>query len=235
VTAQPSTLGSIRNFAWVEPGRVARGEQPVLDDWVFEALASVGIRGMLSLRPDGETPPVGGRRPWPDYHVDHERRLALAHGMRFRHAPLQDFSAAPPAELAAALAALDEEVAAGPAVYVHCRAGAGRAGLITAAWSIASGGSGDDAARTYARFMHHIIVAAGYADLERADMLRRVGQPQVLWALEQIAAALGSPVTCDLDLLPPAPPAECDGWAEMYHEVLRPWREARGLRVVHQL
>jgi hypothetical protein len=47
-----------------------------------------------------------------------------------------------------------------------------------------------------------------------------VGQPALWWALREIVAALGSPVTHDPPfLLPPERPAHADD----YHDALRPW------------
>src|SRR5690348_5486460 len=96
----PTTLGSIRNFAWVEPGVLARGEQPALEAHTFEALRTAGITAILSLRPDREPPSTNSVRPWPEYRMEDEDALAQSHGMRFRNSPLTDFSAPSPAQVA---------------------------------------------------------------------------------------------------------------------------------------
>src|SRR5437870_13409908 len=159
----PHALGDIRNFAWVAPGILARGEQPRLDRTTFQTLCDQGIRSIVSLRPDGEVPPVRGVRVWPEYHVAEEQTLAEEFGMRFGHAPLADFSAPHPRELAQALVVLDDAVASASPTYVHCRAGAGRVTLVTGAWMIAQGHSGDQVAATYQRFMEHVAQTAGLA------------------------------------------------------------------------
>src|SRR5207248_8510977 len=58
----------LRNFAWVEPGVLARGEQPS---------------------------PMA-RRVWPAYHVQDEHDAVQRAGLRFRHVPMLDFSAPDP-------------------------------------------------------------------------------------------------------------------------------------------
>jgi atypical dual specificity phosphatase len=224
---EPRLLAGIRNFGWVRPGVLARGEQPPLEAATFEALHEQGIRTVMSLRPDREPPPVAGRRLWPEYHAEEEQQLVEAAGMQFRHVELEDFAAPAPHEVAQALTVLDEAVKSNPAVYVHCRAGAGRAAVISGTWLIANGGSGDEAARLYARFMDHIVTTIGFSADQTAEMQRRVGQPYVWWSLQQIASALGTPVTREFALLPPEQPARAEGWPEAYRELLRPWRKRR--------
>jgi len=223
----PSQLGSIRNFAWVEPGVLARGEQPALERATFEALRDAGVTAIVSLRPDGEMPSPNSVRPWPEYRVDEERAMAEATGLRFQHAPITDFAAPPPERVVLAFDTIDGLVAERPGVYVHCRAGAGRAGLVSGAWAVTRGQSGDDAADSYVRFMDHIAASINLTDDKRAAFAQRVGQPQIWWALREIVDALGSPVTrAQPGLLPPERPPEADGhdWEAGYRAALAPWR-----------
>jgi protein tyrosine phosphatase (PTP) superfamily phosphohydrolase (DUF442 family) len=226
---EPRTLAGIRNFGWAVPGVLARGEQPALEADTFRALHDEGIRTVLSLRPDREAPPDVARRLWPEYRLEDEQQLVEAAGMQFRHMPLEDFAAPSPDEVACALTVLDEAVSAAPAVYVHCRAGAGRAVVVSGAWMVASGRSGDEAAAMYERCMLHISDSIGIpADAVRA-MHERVGQPFVWWAIREIVAALGSPVTRDIDLLPPVRPPGAESWSDNYRAVLQHWRARREL------
>jgi protein tyrosine phosphatase (PTP) superfamily phosphohydrolase (DUF442 family) len=223
----PTRLGSIRNFAWVVPGVVARGEQPALECGTFEALRDTGVTAILSLRPDREPPSPNSIRRWPEYRVEDERSIAESTGMRFRHVPIADFSAPPPESVAGALESIDQLVAERPGVYVHCRAGAGRAGLVSATWAVTRGQSGDDAADSYVRFMDHIWVALNLPEDDRAAFARRVGQPQLWWALREIVDALGSPVSREQPrLLPPERPREDEvhNWQAGYRTALEPWR-----------
>jgi protein tyrosine phosphatase (PTP) superfamily phosphohydrolase (DUF442 family) len=223
----PSTLGTIRNFAWAVPGVLARGEQPQLEPTIFAALRQAGVTTVLSLRPDREPPSANASRPWPEYYVEQEQALAEQAGMRFEQFALEDFSAPPPERIAGALSLLDLLANDGQATYVHCRAGAGRTGLVSGAWEVARGRSGDDAADSYVRFMLHVADALGYSDEQRAAYVRRVGQPYTWWALREIVAALGSPVTREQPrLLPPEKPPQADHWEEGYRRLLQPWRTA---------
>jgi protein tyrosine phosphatase (PTP) superfamily phosphohydrolase (DUF442 family) len=225
--AEPISLAGIRNFGWVAPGLLARGEQPPLEDETFRVLYDLGIRSVVSLRPDHELPPANSRRDWPEYLVEDERRVVERAGLRFHHAPLLDLSAPRPDELAGALAVVDEAAAA-QAVFAHCRAGAGRAALITGAWIVTRGRSGDDAATVYARFLRHLDARLALGPEDWHAYVRRVHRPQVWWALREIVAALGSPVTREYPTLPePERPPEADDWPQTYREALRPWREQR--------
>ena len=227
--AHPSTLGSIRNFIWVIPKVLARGEQPALEPEVFRLLRAEGISAILSLRPDREPPSANSRRPWPEYHVEEEQALAEQAGMRFANVPLEDFSAPPPERVAAALQAIDELVNDGRAVYVHCRAGAGRAGMVSGAWAVTRGRTGDDAADNYVRVMERIGQSFDYTDEQVwASFARRVGQPYIWWAMREIVAALGSPITREQPrLLPPEKPPDADHWEDGYRQLLEPWRRSR--------
>jgi protein tyrosine phosphatase (PTP) superfamily phosphohydrolase (DUF442 family) len=224
----PRAVAGIRNFVWVEPGVLARGEQPPLTDETFSGLRELGITAVLSLRPHDEQPSPSRRLSSPDpYDVDAERSVAERNGLRFAHAPIEDFSAPPPELLAAALETLDRQVADDETVYVHCRAGAGRAGLVTGAWVIARGGTGDDAAERYQAQMDHLGQRVGLSADDWHATLRRIGQPQVLWALREIARALGSPLSRPVGLLPAEKPADADGWEQRYWDSLSPWRAQR--------
>jgi protein tyrosine phosphatase (PTP) superfamily phosphohydrolase (DUF442 family) len=225
----PMHVAGIRNFGWVVPNLLARGEQPPLERATFEALRELGIGSVVSLRPDREPPTASSAGRWPEYVVGEERRLAEVAGLRFAHVPVVDFSSPTPDNVAQALTALDEHVAEAPAVYVHCRAGAGRAGVIGGAWLIAHGGSGDQAAALYEAFMRHVIETRQMSADESLAMLLRVSQPHVWWALMQIAEALGSPVTRPFGLLPPERPPQADTWPRTFAEALQPWARAAGL------
>jgi protein tyrosine phosphatase (PTP) superfamily phosphohydrolase (DUF442 family) len=220
-----SAVEGIRNFGWVVPGLVARGEQPPLTSASFEALRDLGIRAVLSLRPDREPPSGRSVQRWPEYVIEEERDLVESVGLRFWHVPLEDFSAPPPDSIAGALTVLDAQVAREPGVYVHCRAGAGRAAVVSGAWLIAHGGTGDRAAELYQLFMQHVAESRQMSADEVQAMRLRVGQPYVWWALRKIAHALGSPIEGDYDVLPPERPAEADAWPRSYWDALQPWRE----------
>jgi protein tyrosine phosphatase (PTP) superfamily phosphohydrolase (DUF442 family) len=206
---------------------LARGEQPALEASTFDTLRDAGVSAVLSLRPDGEPPSKNASRPWPEYHVEEEQALAEASGLRFRNVPLEDFSAPPPDGVASALSVIDALLAENSGVYVHCRAGAGRTGLISASWAVTRGQSGDDAAESFLRFMEHIASERNFTGDQWAAFARRVGQPQVWWALCEVVDALGSPVRRIPPRLLPAevpPEAMTGNWSAGYRTALEPWR-----------
>src|SRR5437588_7062303 len=100
---EPTEVAGIRNFAWVVPRLLARGEQPPLEKATFEALRDLGIRAVLSLRPDREPPTGRSASRWPEYVMEEERDLVEAAGLRFSHVPLEDFSAPAPDTIAISL------------------------------------------------------------------------------------------------------------------------------------
>jgi protein tyrosine phosphatase (PTP) superfamily phosphohydrolase (DUF442 family) len=219
----PFPIAGIRNFGWVEPDVLARGEQPPLVAETFSQLRELGIGTVVSLRPDLEPPPKVSRRLWTIYRVEEEQHLVEQAGLRFGHAPMADFTAPAPNEVAAALAVVDAAAADAPSVYVHCRAGAGRAALVAGAWVVSRGRSGDHAAALYQRFMEYVFRV--FPRDEWPANLQRVGQPQLWWAFREIVAALGSPVTRDPPhLLPPQRPTGAEGWEQAYRDALRPWK-----------
>ncbi|HZQ38692.1 MAG TPA: hypothetical protein VFD32_22395, partial [Dehalococcoidia bacterium] len=68
----------IPNFAWVEAGRVARGQQPDLTLAAYDELRACGVTSVLSLRPTLEYPDNDSLR----YAVDEERQVCAALGLR---------------------------------------------------------------------------------------------------------------------------------------------------------
>jgi protein tyrosine phosphatase (PTP) superfamily phosphohydrolase (DUF442 family) len=224
---EPQDVAGIRNFGWVVPQLLARGEQPPLEPETFEALHDLGVRTVLSLRPDREPPTPRSAARWPEYVIEHEREIAEAAGLAFAHAPLEDFSAPSPDEIATALTVLDREVAAAPAVYVHCRAGAGRAAVVSGAWLVAHGGTGDHAAALYDSFMRHLAESRQMPPDEVRTMRLRVNQHHVWWAMREIAEALGSPIHGEYDVLAPERPPNADAWPRTYWDALQPWRDRR--------
>jgi len=223
----PRPLGGIRNFGWVIPGVLARGEQPPLDAESFDALRAAGIGSILSLREHNEEAlPVDGR-PLPPYGVAEERGWCERFGLHFQHIGCVEAEVTPAEDLVAALEAIDREIGLGRAVFVHCRAGVGRTGVVTGAWLIASGSTGDDAARLHERFLGELDGRLAIPAGERAHYFQPMGRARSWWGLRTIAEALGSPITGDYNLPGPEPPVGADSLEERYREALRPWREGR--------
>lgn len=222
-------LGGIRNASKIHP-RLWRGEQPPADDETAAALKGAGIQTIVSLRTDGEPAGTVGGRACAPYCVADERGLSEGRGFRFHHVTLTDFLAPHPAEVANALRLLDEKIDDGRTVYVHCRAGVGRTGMITSAWLISRGTSGDDAADIFFHFSRDIYqrtaqaaIAAGEKPYTREGYFDRVRLADQWWAITQFAEALGSPITREFDVPVLTCPEGCEGWADLYREALAGW------------
>src|SRR5262249_7034639 len=181
-----------------------------------------GVASVLSLRAAVEE----ARGTLAAYDAEEQRQLCERHGLRFYRVELVDLAAPEPAALAAALRVIDDEVDAGRPIYVHCVAGVGRTGIVTAAWLVSRGMSGRAAADTYLHFAEEIAQRPGQKLAQAAYFVEKQ-LPVQWWGLLQIAAALGSPVAeRPGDPIAERPPY-ADGWEAEYAARLRPWRERR--------
>jgi protein tyrosine/serine phosphatase len=98
-----------------------RGAQPTGSD--YAALAALGIKTVVNLTNDEDGDAI-------------ERELVERHGMRYVAIPMTTRKPPTDAEIAAFLAAVDEE----GAVYVHCVGGRHRTGLMTAVYRMTRDG-----------------------------------------------------------------------------------------------
>ncbi|MFQ5697098.1 MAG: protein phosphatase [Myxococcota bacterium] len=123
---------------WVDPGRLLIGNHPggsgraaTLER--LGALLGLGIRTFVSLM---EEDPRGL-----EAYGEPLGRLAAEQGvvcecLRF---PIEDCSVPTRAQMRRILAAIDQSLARGHAVYAHCWGGRGRAGILAGVWLIRSG------------------------------------------------------------------------------------------------
>ena len=108
---------------WVVPERLAAGPYP--QD--LAELRAAGIDAFVDLTETGELPP---------YAVD---------GVEYRRAPIRDFGTPSVAEMEAILELLDELLARGRTVYLHCFGGRGRTGTVLGCYLVRQGWGADDA------------------------------------------------------------------------------------------
>lgn len=114
---------------WLEPGRVLGCAYPRKPAGL-DALADQGVTLLVNLH----------ERP------DRPERLA-AHGLTELHLPVVDFTAPSQEQLAQGVAAIDEAVAEGRAVAVHCGGGLGRTGTLLACYLVHQGLGPEEAIR----------------------------------------------------------------------------------------
>jgi protein-tyrosine phosphatase len=111
----------------IEPHRLAFGPRPRAGDWLADEISSwfeSGIRHVVSLLEDHETRELG---------IAEEAELCSKNGITYHAFPIVDRGV--PATIVEAKELFQKIallVALGEPVYVHCRAGIGRSGLVTA-------------------------------------------------------------------------------------------------------
>jgi predicted protein tyrosine phosphatase len=123
---------------WVQPGRLLAGEYPGDRD-PAEARAKVrrllaaGVSFFLDLTEEDEY----GLQPY--RHLLEAQTDGLSRPIQHRRMPIRDEHAPTPDHMAAILATIDEALAAGHTVYVHCWGGIGRTGTVVACHLIGRG------------------------------------------------------------------------------------------------
>jgi protein-tyrosine phosphatase len=123
------TGGVIAGSYWVEPGRLLAGPYPD-GAAAAAALAAAGISATVDL--------TEAEEGWADYWSD---RPELHH----RRVGFRDFEPPSQAGMREALDVIDDLLAQGARVYVHCRGGRGRTGCVVACHLIERGTSPADA------------------------------------------------------------------------------------------
>ena len=127
VAAEPT------GFVWVQNGRLAGSGYPASRSQV-EWLVRAGINGILTLTID----------PIP---AEFTRDLNVVTG----HVPMQDHQPPSIDALGRAVEFIEEQLAAGGAVLVHCLAGEGRTGCVLAAYLVRTKGLDADEAMAEVR------------------------------------------------------------------------------------
>jgi protein-tyrosine phosphatase len=119
----------------IEPGRLVAGRHPCageLEDVprVLRELAEQGVTLFVDLTQDGELAPYA--------HLVEPPGRCLS-------APIRDLSVPSREGLVATLDAIDAELEAGGAVFVHCWAGCGRTGVVVGCWLVRHGATPEEA------------------------------------------------------------------------------------------
>jgi len=117
---------------WVIPGRFLAGEYPLAR---LAAIRGAGIDFFLDLTQQDEY-------ALPPY----------AAGLEHRREPIRDFRCPTPDRMDATLDAIDDALARGKNVYVHCYGGIGRTGTVVGCWLIRHGMEPRDALAQIARW-----------------------------------------------------------------------------------
>ena len=159
VLEAPST--PLPNNYWVLPGRLLAGEHPFGANPLeaherIARLTGAGIDAFLDLTEVGEMP--GYRRLLP--RVSEYRRFAIADGS----VPLQA------REMQAIQAHLAAWLSEDRRVYVHCRAGIGRTGLVVGCFLAEIGFRGDRAFRTLNALWRHCARAESWPRVPQTEM-----------------------------------------------------------------
>ena len=133
----------IPNTYWVVPGRFLAGEYPGA---TVDALARQKLQTMLQ---GGVTHFVDLTEPGvlvPYESLLQEQAAQLGVAASYARIPITDVSVPrTPREMASILDAVDNAVAEGGTVFLHCWGGVGRTGTVVGCWLVRHGLTGDDA------------------------------------------------------------------------------------------
>lgn len=137
------------NSYWVRPGRLLAGEHPALLDSVgnrerMRQMLDLGIAAFLDLTEPDETADLEPYMPIAQQILGPARQLAYC------RIAIPDMGVPAPADMQRALDVIDQIMAAGRAIYVHCWGGIGRTGTVVGCHLVRTGMGGDAAIRKIA-------------------------------------------------------------------------------------
>lgn len=120
----PPVSDPLRGFSWVDDGVLAAMPFP-------RDLDAIGAEGVVTLVSLTEIPPT-------DEDLD-------SAGLAWLHLPVQDFTAPTLQQMVTFVQTVEEGRLQGAPVGVHCTAGLGRSGTMTAAWFVYQGMGAEEA------------------------------------------------------------------------------------------
>jgi hypothetical protein len=158
----------LANSYWVLPGSLLAGEYPAGEtaedtDLRLQRLLAAGIDAFLDLTHRGECP---------------EYRDMLPSNVRYLRSAIADTQVPEdPAQMRSIQAHLQGELAAGRRVYVHCRAGIGRTGMVVGCYLAEQGLKGPAALRRLNRLWRQSERSRTWSvvpqTLEQAEFIRQ--------------------------------------------------------------
>lgn len=131
------------NCYWVEPGRFLAGEYPGdgASDRALERLQGyldLGIDCFVDLTTEAD-----GLEPYEDILFDEAESRGMA--VEYQRFPIRDMNIPERPDMEVILDHIDQRLAQGKNVYVHCWGGVGRTGTVVGCYLVRQGASGDEA------------------------------------------------------------------------------------------
>jgi atypical dual specificity phosphatase len=155
-------IAASAGFSWIVPGELAAMPVPGRDrslDQDATFLEQAGIRVLVSLT---EEPP--------------DADTLATHSIEQEHLPIQDYAPPTLEQMNEFVAFVEDEVATGRPVGVHCTAGLGRSGTMAAAYLVSTGTSAEDAITIIRELRPGSIETAEQEDAVRSFEATRDGR-----------------------------------------------------------
>ena len=150
MTRDEEAARPIPNSYWVRPGRFAAGEYPGAPR---PREAALKLRTLLGAGIDHFIDLTEARELSPYAEIAAEEGGRLGSAVTHERHPITDVGVpGSPLEMAATLDAIDEAMADGKNVYLHCWGGVGRTGTVVGCWLVRHGMTGDGALRQIAEW-----------------------------------------------------------------------------------